>query len=513
MLSGTMMSRLTAASAAWFLLATLGHGASTPISASVAPSLLPQEATTAPAEGPAGKDASASAVDDEGFAARAIGSVAGPLGLLHGDLGIVTYDQLNELLIWRDGNSPNGEAALRQLLELRVIKAKGKAMGIIVTDAMLDERYQELDAEAKAEGTTGGLIQYIEAQGVDLEQFREYLRLAIIHETLTKAALGLPKDAAVTGDQQQIWLAQELKDRGYEPQPHPWTGGVVCVSGDVVITRDEFADHLRSQVDDADEREACYLILLERAVQARMPEVTPEGANKALDREIERRSAEALTDPRYQGVSYEELLKARGLSIEAVRRDPAIRAAALAHEAIDRGHDDDSLRKVYEEERKTFDGMFGEAIELSVLFKNAVPEEDNPLVPSFRKIEQELREMKAVIAGPEDFVRVVELHSQDKGSRERGGLIGQITRAGEAKQLAAVRNAAFAVVDADPEKAPGTIIGPIRIEKGVILGMLGKRTPAPSWSQMRGHIHRELRGRFLNETLDRKSVVTYLDAR
>ncbi len=504
MLSGTMMSRLTAAPAAWILLATLGHGnVPSPLSPQESTTVTPQE-TAKPIE---------AAADSVGFAARAIGEIAGPDGLLNGEKGLVTYEDLNDLLIWRDGNGPNGEAALRQLLELRVIKAKGSASGIEVTDAMLDQRFAELDAEAKAGGTVGGLSAFIAAQGVPLEQFRDYLRLSIIHEALTRSALGLPDDAEVTGDQQQIWLAQELKDRGYEQRPHPFDEGVVCISGDVVITRKEFGDHLRSQVDDVDEREACYLILLERAVRARMPEVTSEGANKALDRELERRSADAEANPDYQGVSYEDLLKARGLSIEAVRRDPAIRAAALAHEAVDRGHDEASLRKTYEGERSVFDGMFGEAVEISILFKNAVEEEDNPLVPSFRKVEQELREMKAAIAGPEDFVRVVELHSQDKTTRERGGLLGQITRAGSAKELEGLRSAAFAVVDANPDNAAGTIIGPIRIEKGVILGLLGARTPAPTWADMQGHVHRELRRRFLAETLDRKSVATYLDPR
>ncbi|WP_145196632.1 peptidylprolyl isomerase [Planctomycetes bacterium Poly30] len=500
-----MMSRSTAATAAWLALAAHGPAAFPAASAVLFPLAHPSAVA---------QDAGASVtVNEEGFAARAVGEVAGPGGLLEGDAGIVTFEDLNTLLIWRDGKGPNGDAALRQLLELRVIRAKGRAEGIEITEAMLDDRYRELDVEAKAAGSAGGLKEFIASQGVELEQFREYLELSMIHETLTRRALGIPAGGEVSGDQQQIWLEQELKDRGFEPREHPWDEGVVCISGDVVITRKEFGDHLRSQVDDADEREACYLILLERAVRARMPEVTAEGANKALDREIERRAAEASANPDYQGVAYDRLLEARGLSIEALRLDPAIRAAALAHEAVDRRHDDESLRKVYEEERDFFDSRFGEAVELSVLFKNATEEEDNPLVPSFRKVERELREMKAAIAGPEDFARVVEIHSQDKSTRERGGLLGQITRAGSSKELADLRSAAFAVVDATPDDIAGTIIGPIRIENGVLLGMLGARTPAPTWPEMRDHVHRELRGRFLNETLDRRSVATYLDPR
>ena len=499
MLSGTMNSRFHAATAACVLLSALSQGN------------VSAQSVQADSKPGAPGTAVEAAADNVGYAARAVGKAVGPDGLLAGDLGIVTFEELNDLIIWRDGNGPNGEAALRQLLELRVIQSKGRASGIDITDAMLKDRFTDLDAEAKAAGSPGGLADFIAAQGVALDQFLEYLRISMIHEALTRKALGLPSDAEVTGDQQQIWLAQELKNRGYEQKPHPFDEGVVCISGDVIITRKEFGDHLRSQVDDPDEREACYLILLERAVRARMPEVTAEGANKALDREIERRSAEAEANPDYQGVTYERLLEAKGLSIEAVRRDPAIRAAALAHEAVDRRHDEASLREAYEAERKAFDGLFGEAVELSILFKNAVESEDNVLVPSFRKVEQELREMKAAIAGPEDFVRVLELHSQDKTTRERGGFLGMITRAGSATELEPLRSAAYAVVDANPEKAAGTIIGPIRIENGVILGLIGARSPAPTWAEMKVNVHRELRRRFLAETLDRKSIATYVD--
>ncbi|MEM9803497.1 MAG: peptidylprolyl isomerase, partial [Planctomycetota bacterium] len=436
---------------------------------------------------------------------------------LAGAARYVTYDELGDLLVWRDGRSPNGRAALRQLLELRVLRALAEERNVEITEDMLRKRFDELDAEARANGVEGGLASYIEAQGVAPDEFRRYLRLSMVHEELTRRALDVPAGTEVTADQQQLWLENELKEREYVERDHPWAESVVCSSGDVVITREEFEEQLREQVDDEDAKEALYLILLERAVRARMPEVTDDGVEAALDREIERRAEEARADVRYEGVAYEELLDARGLSLEALRRDPAIRAAALAHVAIDRQYDEDALRAFYETERDLFDGIFGESVEVRVYFRNASSREGDQIIPSFEAVEEEVQKILEAIATPDDFARAVELSSEDRGTKEKGGLLGRVARGtpGAPPELV---EAVFAELDAarvDPERKSidGTLIGPVRLKNGVVIAMLSDRRPAPTWDGMRGNVHRELRRRFVEETLPRSSVLTYLDVR
>lgn len=499
MLSRTMALLTAASTLALFLAAAPGTAQEPP------PNSTPQ-AEAVPA-------AASDAID--AFAGRVVGPIGQEGGLLAGERGMVTFDQLDDVLIWRDGKSPNGKAALRQLLELRVLASLAEKENVVITDDMLRKRFDELDAEARNGGVPGGLAEFIETQGVDPAEFREYLRLSMIHEELTRRALSLEAGKPVTADQQQLWLESTLRSRGYEEQPHPWADGVVCTSAEVTITRKEFAAHLRSNADPNDQAEAIYLILLERAVRARMPEVTNEGVSAALDREIERRNAQAAADPRYQGATYEQVLDARGLSIEAVRRDPAIRAAALAHEAVDRANDDEGLRAVYDAEREYYDGTYGESVEVRVLFRNAG--EGNQLVESFEKVEKQLREIQGAIEGPQDFARVVEQFSEDRASRENGGFVGRLTRLTPAapKEL---RDGVFAALDAASESAEktsveGAIIGPIRLKNGVVLALLSGRQPAPTWETMKDNVHRELRGKFLRETLPPSAVVTYLDVK
>lgn len=451
--------------------------------------------------------------DVQGYAARAIGPPAAKGGLLEGDLGIVTFAQLDELLLWRDGMSPIGQRSLQQLLEVRLVEHLGAKGGIEITDEAVAKRTSELDDEMRRGGMQGGLEELMRQQGVSVEEFKRYLRLSLIHEELTRRALKIAKSDPVTPDQQQLWLQNQMKERGTEAKEFPWAEGVVVTCGDLVITREEYAAHLRGETPANEQREACYLLLLERAVRARMPELGDAGASAALDREMKRRRTQAEADPKFRGAKYEQILQARGLSVDAVRRDPAIRAAALAHEAVDRQHDDASLRAEYEKERRRFDSLFGEAVEVRILYLNASPRPDDPLRPSFTKVEEKLRGLRDGIRTPEDFLAAVEIHSQDRGTRERKGLLGNLSRAGDSEDLAALRQAAFAVVDEAPDACSGRVFGPVRLTNGAALAMLGARIPAPTWTQMRENVHQDLRRRFLEAALLRDQVISYLDVK
>lgn len=426
---------------------------------------------------------------------------------------VVTFEELDELILWRHGRSQEGRAALRQLLELRVLEELAAEQELAVTDRQLALRWAELDEEIRASGVEGGLEAYLESNDVSHDTFRDYLRLAILHEMLTRRALEVDDETEVSGEQQTQWLAGVLEERGYEELPHPWSDGVVARSGELAITRDELAEHLRTVLGDEELSDACYELLLEKRVLARLPDLGEDALAAAVDEEIERRRQEAEADERFAGVSYERLLEAQGLSLDALRRDPAIRVAALARLWIDRTHDDEALRAAYAAEREFFDGLFGEGLELSALFLRAArfANELNPR--TFEEAEEELIELRGRMRGLEDFRRLATTHSEDTATREQGGAMGIVTR-GAVQVPEPLRAAAFGALDraraAGAEDASGEIVGPVRIQGGVVLLCLGERRPAPPWEAMADHVHRELRRRFLGEVLPRSSVTTWL---
>jgi len=69
------------------------------------------------------------------------------------------------------------------------------------------------------------------------------------------------------------------------------------------------------------------------------------------------------------------------------------------------------------------------------------------------------------------------------------------------------------VLDRESGDVVGRVLGPLRIQGGVVLVQLGERRAVPSWDDMSAHVHRELRRRFLDELLQPSQVATWLDAR
>ena len=426
----------------------------------------------------------------------------------------LSFEELDELLLWRYGQSPDGQAALKQLLELHVLEALATEAKIEISSTDLTRRWSELEADLKAAGVAENLPAYLAQSGIARETFLEYLRLALVHEALTRAALNLEPGEPITGEQQSTWLDSTLAARGVEHLPHPWENGIVARSAEVEITRGDYALHLRKMLPPDDLTTACHQLLLEQRLRARMPDLSPDAMKRLVEEEVERRRASTQADPRYQGVSYERLLEAQGLSLEAVRRDPALVIAVLSRYWIARAHDDESLRAVYAAERALFEGAYGEGVEsLALVLKAAkLP---NDLVPrTFEAAEAELVELRAKIGSVEDFRRLSAEHSEDPVSRDRGGNLGIVTR--DSKGVPeSVRKPIFAALDAarsaGVDDVSGTILGPLRFSGGALLLALGQRRPAPTWEEMATKVQGELRRRFLVELLPPDSVVTWLN--
>ena len=426
----------------------------------------------------------------------------------------LTFGELDELLLWRYGQSPDGLAALQQLLELRVLDALADEEKIEISSRDLTRRWSELEADIQSSGVAADLPAYLAESGITRETFLEYLRLALVHEALTRSALGLEPDDPVTAEQQNTWLETTLAGRGVERLPRPWDDGIVIRSEAVEITRADYALHLRKMLPPDDLTSACHQLILQQRLRARMPDLSPKAMQRLVEEEIERRRAATEADPLYQGVGYERLLKTQGLSLEAVRRDPALGIAVLSRYWIERAHDDESLKTVYAAERALFDGAYGEGVESFVLVLKAA-KLPNDLVPrSFEAAETELIDLRARIGSITEFQRLTAKHSEDPLSRERGGSLGIVTRDAPGVP-GSVRESIFAALDAarsaGMDEVSGTILGPLRFSGGALLVALGERRPAPTWEQMAARVRDELRRRFLVELLPPDSVVTWLN--
>ena len=445
----------------------------------------------------AGQEPVAIGAHDEAVVARARDSV-------------LLWKELDPLLLRRRAMSQDGRAALRHLSESKLLEVLARERSIEVPKAVVEQRWKELDQQIRGSGDARGVVAYLRRARLTEAEFRRFLELSFVHETLTRRALGLPDGATVNGDQQSMWIEEELAARGYVERPPPWKDGVVARATGFDVHADEYARYLRLRLDPEDVEEDCYQLMLYRRMLARMPDLAPEKLAESVAREIERRRTEAESDPRHKGVPYAQLLASQGIAFDTLDEDPAVLVAALSKLWVERSYNDEALRRVYSSEREYFDGVVGPALETSMLFLRAGQFKNEFVTRTFAEAEDELRALAPKIHGRDDFRRLAQERSEEAASREKGGELGFVTPLGGRVPGEIKAEVARRLADAKPFERG--LAGPVRLPTGCALLWFESRRPAPAWDVMAQHVQRELRKRFVDEVLPRASLVTEFEA-
>jgi hypothetical protein len=427
----------------------------------------------------------------------------------------VSWDELDNLIFVRHANSPEGHEALKHLLKTRLLDQLALESGLVVSEQEVDELWRETEDSLRQAGQ-GDLPRLLAEQGMTPAEFREFLRLGVVQRTLARRALGIADDQPISGELQESWLETVIVERGLVEPPAPWLDGIVITCGSVSISVDEYIESLRYRIDPVALRQGMEQVLLEKRLRARMPDLAESALDKAVHEELTRRRANVLSDPRYKGIGYDELMKAKGILIDYWPKDASLRAAALTRLWVERRYSEEDLLRTYQDEREYFDGHFGESLETWILFLRAGVLK-NELVPrTFDDAERELFEITRAVRSAADFEVVVLENSDATKSRELRGRVGFVTRLGSTLP-AVIRDEIFRCLDEgsyapdlDP-KDRRRLTHAIRTSEGVALCWLGERKPTPTWDEMIVYVHAELRSRVQDDSLDTKSVITYLD--
>lgn len=429
----------------------------------------------------------------------------------------ISFDELDAVLMLRHAHSDTGKQALQHLLEAGILPVLARESGLEITDAEVEARWQEIDVEIRGSGQAAGLAGYLIQTKVDPQTFRDHLRLSIVHETLARRGLGIPDSREISGEQLQNWMNATLNERKLVAMPPPWTEGIIARCAGLEVSVDELIGQLRKDLADDDLKDTCFQILLEKRVAARMPDLSEGAKTAALEAEISRRRLQAAQNPEFRGVPYEQILAARGADITKLHLDPAIRIAAWAHVWVDRKFDDDALRTAYQEDRARYDQAFGEAIETWVHFLRAAEVKTAGIPRTFEEAMASAKALRKNITSLPQFQYEIKRSSEHGATREEAGFWGWITSGALAYDQAA-REEIFDALRSgryDPTSEPGDakarLLGPVRATSGVVLLWLGRRRPAPTWDEMKSHVHNELRRAFLEEVLPKNAVRTWRD--
>ncbi|MBL8857682.1 MAG: hypothetical protein JNL28_04135 [Planctomycetes bacterium] len=441
------------------------------------------------------------AVDSPAEAPVAANSIAA-----EGADSYITWAELDELLIARRAQSTEGRELLRHLAEVRLLEVLGAQNGLSKSDADIDAQLREIEAQILAEGNRGGLKGMLKEKRLSLEEFRRFLRLAAVQETLTKRALGKQDSDRVTGEQQKLWIDAALLERKYEEYNAPWKDGVVARCGEFTISADEFLTYLRRRLSEDTLREDCWQLLVAKRMKARMPDLAPERFQKAIAEELQRRRDDTKRDPRYKGATYESLLATQGILSDRMDRDPGVHIAALSKLWVERSYDDAALQRVYKDERELFDGVYGAAVDTSMIFLRAGAFKNDFNSRTFLEAEKILGGLRSRIRTLDDFRAFAKDQNEDPSTRESGGALGYITLRSTKVTPEIQAQIARALATPVSASAQESMFGPLRVANGCVLLWFGSRRPAPAWDAMSMYVKSELRRRFVEDVLPKSAV-------
>ncbi len=411
---------------------------------------------------------------------------------------------LERTLLERHGMGERGRELLELLVQTKLIERLAGEAKLEVTSEDLARRWNDLDRDARRAGKTQGLQGELAKNEVSIEDFRDSLRQQIVLERLVRAALGRAADAPVNGDEQAVWLQQEISARGLSRFPPPWADGVVARCAEVEVRAEEFGAFLRRRLDPDEVRDAAWHLLLLAGIEKRMPDLAPEARERALDAEVARRRKRHEAE--FPAISFEQRLGALGRTVELLRNDSAVEVAALSHLWVDRTSGEEGLRRTYEDERGFFEGNFGRAVRTHMLFLVAGRFVNDLQKRSYEDAEAELERMAERLGNLDDFGALSAERSEEATLRSNRGDLGWVTR-DDPRVPAPVRQAVFQLLDrGESIPAGGRALGPIRWDAGAALLWVSELRATPGWEAMSKIVHEELRRRFLEDVMPRFAV-------
>jgi hypothetical protein len=420
---------------------------------------------------------------------------------------VVTWAELDALMLARHALGPVAEEPLAFLAQSALIERLGREAGIEITAAQIEARYTELDRLTREGGVEGGLSGHLEREGVARADFLEALRDQLVLAELTRRALRLPADRTVPDSDQAVFLEQQMSGRSIEPLPRPWKDDVVARFGDIDILGKDLAARLRNVLGRDKVRDALFQLALAARVERECKDLPREVREAALTLEIAQRRADAESDPRYQGVSFDALLSAQGLDPAAYASDPSVRIAALSTLVVDTRYAGDKLEQAYLAEKEWFDGQFGESIEASILFAVTSVKPDGIVIHLTREqARARLADIAAISETKTAFAATVAKVRQDESDGIVASDLGRVQRT-NARLDAELRETIFRL---HSEGVRGTS-APVDLSTGVAVFFIGEHRPTPPFAELRDYVHTELRRRLLVGLLPAEELATYVD--
>lgn len=314
-----------------------------------------------------------------------------------------------------------GQEAVQQLVDATITRTRAVEKKVMPKEEDVRAFWRELQDQFRAAGKRPE--DFAAVRNMSEAELFDYLAVQIAQERVVRAELGLAAKEKVGGDMLRLWLQEERKKTAVVSDADLLPAGTAVRVGTVEVPLIELGLLLlRTAEDDERERfvrELAYMTTLEVLGKREGIEVTA----RDLDASIQKRRDEAARDPRWRGASFEELLKAQGMTVAALRDLRTFRAQVLLEKLARLRHPDAELAAELAKDRQAVLDRVGARRRISIVFARALVQ-PNALVPrDFAAARKHLEAVRERVQ-KEPFENVARIESDHAKSKVQGGDTG-----------------------------------------------------------------------------------------
>ncbi|MCA3008228.1 MAG: peptidylprolyl isomerase [Phycisphaerales bacterium] len=384
-----------------------------------------------------------------------------------------------------------GQQAVEQLVAVAITRKAAEDRKLMPSEADVRAFWNDLQAQLRAAGRRPEDIPAVRNTGE--AQWLADLAVQLAQKRVVRQELGLKSDEEVSGDMLNLWLQEQRKQTLVVTDPDLLPAGSAARVGSADIPLiDLGALLLRTAEDEERDRfvkQVVYLAALESTARKDGVQVTAAD----LDAAVKKHKDDAAKDPRYSGVTYENLLKAEGLSAQSIRDLRVFRGQILLDKlARARCRDEDLAAEIAKDRQSALD-RHGPRRRLGLIYLRAI-DTPNPLVPrDFAAAEREMATVRERLQ-KEAFDVVARIASEHNASKQQGGDAGWHRRRSE-RLPEAILAAAFA-------QPAGAVSAPVRLPDGVALVKTLDVEPDPDDATLRQRLREGKAKEFQQQIFD-----------
>ncbi|MFT4515149.1 MAG: hypothetical protein ACI89X_001459 [Planctomycetota bacterium] len=420
---------------------------------------------------------------------------------LNGEEATVTRTDVAMEMAFHLRRDERGRQGCEMMVDAMVTRTEAKRLNVMPTTADAQAFWTQLKQQLIEAGRRPE--DFAAVRNTSEAQWLEDLSVQIAQERVVRKELGLAEDEKVGGDMLKLWLVEARENAKIETDPDKLPVGTAAnVNGKAIALIDLGFLLLRTSEDferDRIVRQIVVLQTLESMAREKAIKIT-EGD---LDRAIESRRVQAQKDPKLGGVPFEQVLKARGMTVDSLRQLRVFRSYILLEKLVAIQFTDEKLQAELDADRDAMLAEVGPRRRIGAIYLRAIENPNQIITRNFDDAMAHLQVVRARIA-IDGFAATASIESELGDSKRKGGDVGW-HRKGSTELPKNVVHAAF-------EMKMTEVSMPIRTKDGCYIITVLDREPVPTDKELISRT-RIIRGRTLSESVLENAKVQFAGAK